>query len=463
MKDVVVLIPGILGSVLQRDGKDVWAPSPGAAMNALWSLGRNVKDLQLGRDPWEQDDLGDGVVATRLMPDVHIIPGLWGIDGYTSVSKMITDTFDVVPGTTYIEFPYDWRRDNRNAAMRLKRLADEKLATLRKDNPDAKMILIGHSMGGLVARYYLECLDGWKDTRTLITFGTPHRGSLNAVDFVANGFVKKLGPLKVMDLTNLLHSLTSVYQLLPIYPCVDLGDGKGYARPAEAAAGVPNLDGARALSALNDFHRAIELGASQHDPLAYEIYSVVGITQGTKQSARLKDGKMVVEEVYNDEDMGGDSTVPRVSATPIETDDLRPAYQPMYSSDRHASLQNAEAVQTQLLGILTARPLGAFRGAQGLRLDCDELFARDEPIVAKVLPDASLLDLAATFTDLATGQPIAAPTPLRRDSDDIFTLEHPPLPPGDYRLRVEGVGTSAGIADPVHGLLSVVGDLEPGT
>ena len=27
--DVVVLLPGILGSVLQRDGKDVWAPSPG--------------------------------------------------------------------------------------------------------------------------------------------------------------------------------------------------------------------------------------------------------------------------------------------------------------------------------------------------------------------------------------------------------------------------------------------------
>ena len=28
--DVVVLLPGILGSVLTRDGKDVWAPSAGA-------------------------------------------------------------------------------------------------------------------------------------------------------------------------------------------------------------------------------------------------------------------------------------------------------------------------------------------------------------------------------------------------------------------------------------------------
>jgi pimeloyl-ACP methyl ester carboxylesterase len=39
-----------------------------------------------------------------------------------------------------------------------------------------KLILVGHSMGGLVARYFLECLEGWRDTRRLVTFGTPYRG-----------------------------------------------------------------------------------------------------------------------------------------------------------------------------------------------------------------------------------------------------------------------------------------------
>ena len=48
-------------------------------------------------------------------------------------------------------------------------------------------------MGGLVSRYYLEVLGGWRDTRRLITFGTPYRGSLNAVDFAANGFSKFFG------------------------------------------------------------------------------------------------------------------------------------------------------------------------------------------------------------------------------------------------------------------------------
>ena len=223
--DVVVLLPGILGSVLSHDGKDVWAPTPGAIGRALWTLGRSVKSLQLHDDPWDVDDLGDGVEAPRLMSGVHLIPGFWGIDVYAGISRMITDTFDVVPGETYIEFPYDWRRDNRVAARRLQRLAEEKLHVQRQRNPDAKLILIAHSMGGLVARFFLECLDGWKDTRALITFGTPHRGSMNAVGFLVNGFVKKLGPLKVADLTTLLRSLTSVYQLLPIYPCVDLGAG----------------------------------------------------------------------------------------------------------------------------------------------------------------------------------------------------------------------------------------------
>src|SRR5262245_20517012 len=360
MGDVVVLLPGILGSVLARDGNDVWAPSPGAIGRALWTLGRSLRSLALDGDPWEQDDLGDGVVATRVMPDVHIVPGLWGIDGYTTISRLICDHFDVVPGETYIEFPYDWRRDNRVAARRLRQVADEKLHVQRQRNPSAKLVLIGHSMGGLVARYFLECLDGWRDTRSLITFGTPHRGSLNALEFLINGFVKKVGPLKVADLTTLLRSMTSVYQLLPMYPCVDLGSGNE--RIAEAGDRLPGIDPSRATSALEDFHWSIRDGAEAHDAAAYAIHSIVGIAQGTKQSARWDGSRLTIEERLDGDDHGGDGTVPRVSATPIETDGWKPEYQPMYSADRHASLQNADPVQLQLRGILTSRPLGAFRG-----------------------------------------------------------------------------------------------------
>ena len=50
---------------------------------------------------------------------------------------------------------------------------------------------------------------------------------------------------------------------------------------------------------------------------------------------------------------------------------------------------------------------------------------------------------------------------MRRDSDEIHWAEFAPLPPGDYRLLVEGVGESVGLADPVHGLVCVVDDAVP--
>ena len=96
-------------------------------------------------------------------------------------------------GQNWFDFPYDWRRDNRVAARHLAERAPAWLHAWRKQsgNKDAKLVLVGHSMGGLVARHYLEVLGGWRDARMLVTFGTPYRGSLNALDFLCNGFKKR--------------------------------------------------------------------------------------------------------------------------------------------------------------------------------------------------------------------------------------------------------------------------------
>ena len=85
--DIVVLIPGITGSVLERNGKDVWATSAGAVLRGLFSRGDTIQDLRLDDDPPDVDDLGDGVTATKLVGDVHIFPGLWKIDGYGKVAQ----------------------------------------------------------------------------------------------------------------------------------------------------------------------------------------------------------------------------------------------------------------------------------------------------------------------------------------------------------------------------------------
>src|SRR6266508_4279414 len=141
MRDVIVLLPGITGSVLQKDGKDVWAVSGGSVLNAVLSLGDDIRELALTEDPPDVDDLGDG---------------------YTKVVNRIKTTFDVTPGENFFEFPYDWRRDNRVAARKLAREGRAWLKDwrVRSGNEDAKLILVGHSMGGIVSRYFLECRRG---------------------------------------------------------------------------------------------------------------------------------------------------------------------------------------------------------------------------------------------------------------------------------------------------------------
>ena len=449
MGDVVVLLPGILGSVLQREGRDVWAMSPGAAFRALVSLGRSVKDLELHGDDPALDDLGDGVTAPRLIPDLHLIPGLWSIDGYSHIRASIFAAFDVTEGKNWFDFPYDWRRDNRVAARQLAERAPGWLQAWRRQsgNRDAKLVLVGHSMGGLVARHYLEVLGGWHDTRMLVTFGTPYRGSLNALDFLCNGFKKGIGPVG-LDLTRLLRSLTSVYQLLPRYPVVDVGTGE-LTRVAETP-GLPGVDALRAAAALR-FHHDIDAAIEARPPNSYAIHPIVGILQPTKQSARFHEGSVDMLQSYEGVDHAGDGTVPRVSATPLELADLG---REIYAPDQHGSLQNASGPLTQLIGLLSARPTSTFRSATaGFGLQIDEMFAADEPIAATITAEDPPPAVDAVVVDAATGRTVLE-SRIDVDGDGAFRVEWPPLPAADYRLTVSAID---GVADrsPVHSLFIV--------
>ena len=133
LEDVVVLLPGITGSVLRKDGRDVWAMTPGAVGEALFTLGRSITELEL-----HDEEADDGVTAPLVMPDLHLIPGLWKIDGYSKVSRYIQDHFDVTPGRNFHQFPYDWRRDNRSAAAaKLKEQTERWLHDWRQEYPTA--------------------------------------------------------------------------------------------------------------------------------------------------------------------------------------------------------------------------------------------------------------------------------------------------------------------------------------
>jgi pimeloyl-ACP methyl ester carboxylesterase len=448
MPDVIVVVPGILGSVLQKDGKTVWGWPPAEMVRALLTLGGSIREaLELAGDDPALDDLGDGVVASDIMRSMHILPGFWKIDVYEPLLAGLRQQFQVTEGRNLFVHPYDWRRHNEVAARALGRKARAYLKAWRESaNPDAKLILLAHSMGGLVCRRFLEMDEGWKDTKALITFGTPYRGSLNAVDVLCNGVRK--GRLELPELTTVARSLTSIYELLPIYPCVDAG-GAGYARVSEVA-GLPNLDQAKAAAALRfqtEIRDAQKSNAADgaYQQSGYDLFAVVGTAQPTSESVLFRGGGAEMLPTYTDATTGevrdyeGDGTVPRMSASP--RDEGR-TLQPMYAANAHSTLQNSSAVLAYVCGVLSGLYmtdvgfLGKGSGMPSVEVSTEDIHWADEPVrvAAKTIPG---LTLAATVVDAAGA--VSYEGPMTGGEDGSYAAEMA-IPAGTYRVTVSGPG-----------------------
>jgi hypothetical protein len=441
--DLLIFLPGITGSVLQHNKKDVWALTTESIGGALTSLGQNLEALELKDDPQDVEDLGDGVVATGLFPDVHLIPGFSKIDGYSGVRAALSQRLKLDGAQNYIEFPYDWRRDNRVSARKLARLVPAWLDQWKKasGNADAKVVFIAHSMGGLVARYYLECLEGWRYARKLITFGTPYRGSVNALDFLSNGYAKTFAGFNVADLSALMRSFTSVYQLLPRYPCVEM-DGV-MRRPGEVS-GLPNIDPAKAATGLA-FHRELEqaicANAGSKEYKAYALHPIVGIDQPTKQSARIRAGRLEPFNQLNGTDGSGDGTVPRLSAFPLgctREDDEAFGRAAFYVSGIHGSLQNLPQVVTQVSYVLLEPKFEGFRPAsEAFSLGVDDAYLVGEPIRIRCDAGTMACEGLLIVEEAATGQQVFKRNLVPQSNEPVSVGA---LPAGTYRAALEAGG-----------------------
>lgn len=475
MQDLVVIIPGIMGSVLQKDNKDVWAVSGQSVWQAFSSFGNSFQSLKLNDDDDPKtDDLGDGIKATRLIADAYLIPGLVKIDGYTALSRLIIDNFQVIQSNIYnndkpanfFEFPYDWRRDNRATAQLLKRLLDAKLKQWREytDNKNAKIILLAHSMGGLISRYYLEVLEGWRDCKALFSFGTPYRGSVNAVNFLANGY-KNL----FLDVTEVLRSLTSVYQLLPRYPMLKVDEQ--YQRIAQTP-DLPNIVQEKAKDALK-FHWEIDEAVKRHEEdekyrKSYKTIPMVGIKQPTMQSANLINGQIIISnQLPEGIDLllsDGDGTVPYLSAIPIEFSE---EYRDTYIAERHGSIQNNSQILQQLLERLKAmqvKGLGDIRGPEvspekadksAISLSIDDIYLKEEPVkISARLINFEAKKLKAEITHISEkGSPRSVDFQ-QQDSEWVLIIDD--LAPGLYRLKVDTGSYNSQSPNSVSDLFEVV-------
>jgi pimeloyl-ACP methyl ester carboxylesterase len=476
MHDLVVVLPGITGSVLKKDDRDLWAISGSSLWSALTSMGRSLGDLVVPDHDPRCTPPESAIRATQLIQDFHGIFGFWRIDGYTSTIRAIADMFDVRigkpdsqdPGVNLIPFPYDWRLSNRFSAEQLKRVIDQRLPAYQKisRNPKAKVVLIAHSMGGLVARYYLEVLRGFESIRALITFGTPYRGAVAALGYLANGYKKSLFGNTLLDLSNVVRSLPSAYELLPRYKALKVGSD--WKRPAEVVGNLPGLNATYTEAGL-DFHLEIDaaIKANKSDPqyTGYPIFPVVGIRQSTPTAAILDDGRLVVNDATPDwldpELGGGDGTVPRVSATPHDREgDLRE----VFFGERHASLQRNDYILTDLVSRLeqlqAPRRLPARGGVAAphtaISLSMDELYGPGEPIEisADAIEVGRFCDLRALVVG-ATGS--IQQTFHFASQGQKWVANVDPLPPGQYRVSVDVANGGVGAPKPVHDVFEVAG------
>ncbi|MGV9455454.1 lipase/acyltransferase domain-containing protein [Streptomyces sp. NPDC003635] len=443
--DLVVVLPGIMGSVLARDGREVWNHTLAVAgRHALGGLDE-IRRLALPADLGDSDP-GDGVEAVGLIKGLHILPGVSAIDGYETLLTFLERRLGLSARSgNLLPFPYDWRLSVRLTARRLAERVEPALEDWRRrsGHPEARVVFVAHSMGGLVARYYLDVLGGSAHARGLITVGTPYRGSVNALVSLHEGVAPRLGRMSG-PFTRLARSMPSLYQLLPTWRCVVDGDGS---RSDPARARVPGVDAGSAAEALR-FHD--ELDRADGDGYALHVFG--GCRQPTRQSALLASDVLAGRRELDGTDHLGDGTVPRFSCFPAQlTDDSSVRF----FAQKHGALQNERALLNQLEAVLTARdPRQFLDGGQELGVDLPDVAEGGDCPVQAVADDDRLV-LSATAVDVETGE-VGARRTLRNRGEGIYSTRLALPAPGAWRVTV-GDPVNPGQVHEVSGIVLVAG------
>jgi pimeloyl-ACP methyl ester carboxylesterase len=216
----VVVVPGIMGSGLLRgDGTHVWLNLRNAVGSYNLGLPFTIP-LHASRD--------DLIPGTLLGSDTRL-PRLFGFTEYY-------DLLDVLEAAGFRPaaeanggklihhlFTYDWRRDIVEAARRLDETL-EAMADARGDR-DARFNVVAHSMGGLVARYYLRygsaepaedapvTWAGARRIRNLLLVAVPNGGSIPSLEGLLFG--SRVGLSYTTLAAPVIARMPSVYQLLP--------------------------------------------------------------------------------------------------------------------------------------------------------------------------------------------------------------------------------------------------------
>jgi pimeloyl-ACP methyl ester carboxylesterase len=455
MNDLVVVIPGIFGSrlVRQKHGKSVrvWDLS-------LRTLPHTLVELATS-DAVVQPSASDGITADGLISEPSWLPDFFGVDGYTTMVDHLQQRL----GQRLLTFAYDWRKSNVTSAQQLADAAIPFLKDwrLQTGDDDCRLVLVCHSMGGLVARYFCEELGGAEYTRKIITFGTPHRGALKALSAL-------VGPKRwgFFDASRLVSAWPSVWEMLPQYPCLLQADG-GCAHLVDA--GLPGLASPR-FTAAQEFWARIRtpadarVAAKTEQPYEQQVF--FGRVQTTPQYAK-PDGNRVREiSPGRDglEDRGGDGTVPSFAAIPIEWDTTELAL-PLL--DKHAALATRLSALEHLLNTLDAEDVSRDKGAAatpddldgpGLVLNVPAMVQHGDKVVVELIT-TSAPKVTVEVTDHQSGLTRPAFAEYTADGDRGYLLQADlgVLGPGTYTVKtltLRPVSDHILVWSPVHATIS---------
>ncbi len=233
----IIVVPGAPGTELidSRTGKRVW---PNAKMMSVRD-GNAVLALPLDEPETTT------IVAGDLLRDVHVAGLKFRVHAYDGLEKKLAalgyrqgDWRTPTGDGEYFYFPYDWRQSVESNGRRLSRELEAFYRRSPAGTPPA--ILIGHSLGGLLARYALMYGDtalggsgplppvSWAGSAhigTLFLVATPNEGTFIALQRLEKGIYYRFHRGAFSPET--LFTYPSVFDMIPgtIAPFVD-GDGK---------------------------------------------------------------------------------------------------------------------------------------------------------------------------------------------------------------------------------------------
>jgi pimeloyl-ACP methyl ester carboxylesterase len=348
----VVVLPGIIGSSLMNivgDIGTIW-------LSLLALIAGKLSYLQL--DPSGEHDASPSVqiVAAGLMP-THYLP--------------IQLYLKVLGGCDVLGFPYDWRRSLDDAVERLRSLVVGQF-----QQSGRKVHLVGHSMGGLVARNL--CLrhpdEAAQTVAQIIQLGAPNYGSCESIrNLTVGGDTTDL--LERLNHTNapltVMRSCPGLYAMLPapaeLYPA-DAPFPYPYAGSIDAydpaAYGVDTISAAHIQAA-----RAGYAWLATAGEMPVPVTVIAGYDVPTCLRVTRSDGSPGLMFMNGPE---GDGTVPLASATAL------PGARRLYGRGlEHGSLPLYEVVRRAVRDLvhgaepsgLESAPYTAMLGAEAEETD----------------------------------------------------------------------------------------------